>query len=465
MTYLFVGLFTLLIGYFVYFEAVLSPEVINNPYNARQDAFADRVVRGRILSSDGTVLAETKIGEDGSETRSYPYGSVFSHVVGYSDQGKTGIESLANFYLLTSDAFFGEKIAKEIREEKNIGNNVVTTLDVDLQQTACDALGSRRGAVVVLESGTGRVLAMASKPDFDPNRISADWEKLTSEEGSESVLFNRASQGLYPPGSTFKIVTLLEYMRENPGYENFAFTCSSKLTEGNYTINCYGKKAHGEEDLKIAFAKSCNTAFASIGLSLDETVWSDTCKSLLFNTALPYGMVSSRSSFTLKLDSTPAERMMTAIGQGETVTTPLHMAMLTSSIANGGVLMKPYFIERVENYTGDRVKTFEPEEFASLMSVKEAALLTEYMSEVVTGGTGSKLSELGFPVAGKTGTAEYTSDKSKSHAWFVGFSNTGEQDITVCVLVEEAGSGSEYAVPIARKLFAAWQAGRTAEGH
>jgi len=133
--------------------------------------------------------------------------------------------------------------------------------------------------------------------------------------------------------------------------------------------------------------------------------------------------------------------------------------MIVSSIANQGILMKPYFISSIESYTGDKVKTFHPAAYGNLMTSGEAAVLTEYMEAVVESGTGSKLADLGFPVVGKTGTAEYTSDKSKSHAWFAGFSNTGESDIAVCVLVEEAGSGSEFAVPIARRVFETWWLG------
>ncbi len=459
MTYLFVGLFGLLIGYFVYFDAVLSPDVINNPYNYRQDTFADRVVRGNILASDKTVLARTEIAPDGTESRVYPYANVFAHAVGYSTRGKTGLESLANYSLLTSNAFVGERIANEFKEEKNIGDNVVTTLDVSLQQTAYDALSGRKGAAVVLEAETGRVLAMVSKPDYDPNRINEDWDMLNTENESESVLYNRAAQGRYAPGSTFKMITLLEYMRENPGYSGYEFTCTGSYREGNYTINCYGKTAHGQEDLKKAFAKSCNGAFAEIGLSLDPERFSGTCRSLLFNTDLPVAIPCSRSSFSITSQMVPADRMMTGIGQGETVATPLHMAMITAAAANDGVLMEPYFIDHVESYTGNVVKTYRPTVYGALMSPQEAAVLTEYMEEVVADGTGTRLSDLGFPVAGKTGTAEYSSDKSKSHAWFVGFSDTGERDIAVCVLVEEAGSGSEYAVPIARKIFEAWRAG------
>lgn len=456
ITYLFTGLFIVMIGYFVYFQTVLSPDVINNPYNSRQDSFADRVIRGSILASDGSVLAETQVSSDGKETRVYPYGNVFAHAVGYSTRGNTGLESLANFHLLTSNAYFGERITNEIREEKNIGDNVVTTLDLELQQAAYDALGKHRGAVVVLEVETGKVLAMVSKPDYDPNRINEDWEALTAESETESVLYNRASQGLYAPGSTFKIITLLEYMRENPDYEAFTFDCSGKLSEGDYTLHCYGKNAHGEEDLQKAFAKSCNTAFASIGLSLNKNRFSSTCEGLLFHAKLPLSIPYSQSSFSLDGNASKAQQMMTAVGQGETLVSPFHMAMITASIANGGVLMEPYFIERIENYTGGVVKRYKPSALVDLMTTEEASILTGYMEAVVEEGTASKLNELGFSVAGKTGTAEYSSNKNKSHAWFTGFSNTGDSDIAVCVLVEEAGSGSEYAVPIARLIFEKW---------
>ena len=309
VTYMFMGLFTLMIGYFVYFEAVLSEDVINNPYNARQEAFAEKVIRGSILAEDGTVLAETKVAEDGTETRVYPYAERFAHVVGYSSRGRTGIENLANFSLLTSDISTVEQIQNDIREQKDQGNNVVTTLNVELQEAAYSALGNSRGAVVVLEAETGKLLAMVSKPDFDPGSINEDWDRLTAEDDTDSALYNRAAQGLYPPGSTFKIVTLLEYMRENPDYEDFSFRCSGSLTEGNYTIRCYGGTSHGQEDLKTAFAKSCNSAFASIGLSLDETSFADTCESLLFNSDLPFDLTYSKSSFPLEDGAVPAERL------------------------------------------------------------------------------------------------------------------------------------------------------------
>ena len=209
ITYLMVGLFISMIGYFGYFLQVRGETVINNSYNARLDRFSDRIIRGELLSHDGQILARTEADEDGSERRVYPYGPLFAHSVGYSDHGKTGLEALANFYLLSSHMNLIEQTVNEFSGVKNIGDNVITTLDVDLQQTASDALGGRRGAVIVMEPDTGKILAMISRPEYDPNTLEADWDFLISGENTEAQLLNRATQGLYPPGSTFKILTII----------------------------------------------------------------------------------------------------------------------------------------------------------------------------------------------------------------------------------------------------------------
>lgn len=443
-------------GYFVYFQTAKAQDVVNNPYNSRQDTFADRYIRGKILADDGSVLAETVRNADGSEVRRYPYGELFAHAVGYSTKGKTGIESLGNFNLLSSHAFFLERLANEFKGEKNIGDNVVTTLDVEMQRTAYDAMGNYEGAVIALEPSTGKVLAMVSKPGYDPNQIDALWEQLTSKD-SGSDLLNRATQGLYPPGSTFKILTTLEYTRENASFSNYQFDCVGELTEDDVTISCYKHKAHGQQDLRQSFAHSCNSSYANMGLNLNWRSFSGLCDDLLFNRELPVSLPYSKSRFIAPDKKDTAQRMMTAIGQGEnTMVSPMHMALITSAIANGGVLMKPYFIDHVENYTGDLVKQYQPSKYGALLSAEEAALLKDYMTAVVEEGTAAKLSGQSYTAAGKTGSAEYTTDKSKSHAWFVGFSNVDNPDLVVAVILEGAGSGGDYAVPVAKKLFAVY---------
>lgn len=455
VTYLVVFLFMLLIGYESYFLFVKREDVINNTYNARLDSFSQRVVRGKIRGNDGTVLAETYVGEDGQESRNYPYGSLFDHVVGYSSRGKTGLEALGNFYMLTSHINLLEQIVRELSDEKNPGDDIYTTLDVRLQQTASDALGDRRGAVVVMEPDTGKVLAMVSKPGYDPNTIYHDWDSLVSEDNGEARLLNRAAQGLYPPGSVFKIVTLLEYIREHPDdYEEFRFDCDGVLEQGDYKIQCYHKTAHGSQNLTEAFANSCNGAFASLGLSLDEEKLEKTAWELLYNQELPVSIAYSKSSFELgKTEEDHTwERLQTAIGQGKTQTSPMHNAMITAAIANGGILMKPYLIEHVENVGGETVKQFMPESYGSLMTAEESAILTGMMQAVVTGGTGSALLTDSYTVAGKTGSAEFETGK-ETHAWFTGFAPAEKPEIVVSVIVEEGGSGGRTAGPVARAVF------------
>lgn len=452
---MFVGMFILMMGYFVYFQVFKSEDFINSPYNTRQNTFAEHVVRGSIVSADGKTLAETIVGEDGSETRYYPYGNMFAHAVGYDSNGKYGIESFANFNLLRSHAFFLEKAVNGMQGQKNPGDNAITTLQYSLQEAAYNALGSNKGAVVALDPETGKLLAWVSKPDFNPNTLAAEWNDIISATDSEnSVLVNRVSQGLYPPGSIFKILTTLEYIRENPDYSNYSYECNGSISKDNTEIHCYNNAVHGSEDLVTAFAKSCNGAYANIGLSLNKSSFAKLCKELLFNTDIPSAYPSKKSSFVLNKDSDTGTTMQTAIGQGQTLVTPLHMALITSAIANDGVLMKPYVIDHTENYKGISVKQYKPSAYGTVLDKKEATVLQEFMSQVVSNGTGSKLSGQGYQAAGKTGSAEYSNIKGQSHAWFTGYASTEDKgSIVVTVIVEGGGAGSSTAVPVAKQIF------------
>ena len=454
ITYLMVALFLGLAVYMGYFLQVRSEDVINNSYKARLDRFSDRIVRGKIMAGDGTVLAETQVDADGNETRVYYYGSVFDHAVGYSAKGKTGIEALANFYLLTSHVNLLEQVGNELSGRKNPGDNVYTTLDAEVQQAAYAALGDRKGVVIAMEPDTGKVLAMVSKPGYDPNTLLQDWDWLTDGGNGEGQLLNRATQGLYPPGSTFKIVTALEYMREHPGgYRDYQFDCSGVYVNGDYRIKCYHGTAHGHQDFTRSFANSCNGAFSSLGLGLNLGAFRDTAKSLLFNSPLPItGLPYKQSSFQMGPGADTWEILQTSIGQGTTQVTPMHNAMITAAIANGGTLMKPYFLNSVETAGGEEIKKFMPASYGSLMTAGEAEGLTELMRTVVTEGTGSAVRTDAYTVAAKTGSAEFETGK-ETHAWFTGFAPVENPKLVVTVLVEEGGSGGKAAAPIARQLF------------
>ncbi len=342
VTWLFVGLFFAMMGYTCHYAVTHRQTLMNNSYNTRQEILIAQNSRGSIYAAGGQKLAETVTDGEGKETRVYPYANMFSHAVGYASNGKFGIEAFANYYLINSNTRLSDKVANDVAGKKYPGDSVITTLDVDLQKIAYDSLGMYSGAVIVSEPSTGRILAMVSKPDFDPNEIDQIWDTLINDKES-SVLLNRTTQGLYPPGSTFKIVTALEYIRENPdSYSQFSFQCNGRFTHGEERINCYHGTSHGSENFTKAFAKSCNSAFASIGLELDRKKFGKTLDELLFNQELKVDFAYNQSKLAMDENTTDSDVMQAAIGQGTTQITPLELNMITAAIANDGELMKPY---------------------------------------------------------------------------------------------------------------------------
>ena len=301
-----------------------------------------------------------------------------------------------------------------------------------------------------MEADTGKILSMVSKPDYDPNNIYADWETLNTDE-ENSPLLNRATSGSYAPGSVFKIVTALAYMRQDSNYPSYTYDCTGSISMGNTTIPCFNNTVHGFEDLRSSFANSCNSSFANIGLSMDIDGYRGTTEGLLFNSSLPSVLDYTKSSFALNEESDTAEIMMTAMGQGKTTVSPYHMALITQAVANGGTLMEPYLVEQVTNYTGTEVRRNVPKSYRRLMTSEEAAQLKEYMTAVVNEGTGYELSGRSYTVAGKTGTAEYSLvDGEKTHSWFVGFTNVDNPELVISVITEGSdGSAGGRAVNIA----------------
>ena len=445
----FVGLFAAISGYLIHYVYFDCPQVINNSYNAkRQDIVAAKTIRGDILSADGQVLATTLSDTD---ERYYPFGEVFAHAVGYASHGRMGVEQEANMFLVSSNISLGSKLQNDLADEKHMGNTVVTTFDTKLQKIAYDALGVYSGAVIVTEPSTGRILAMVSKPDFDPNMISLIWDELLADTSS-SVLLNRVTQGLYPPGSTFKILTALEYIRENPeSYDDYHFQCTGKFTNGADVINCFHGTNHGSVDFTKSFAKSCNSSFANIGLSLDRDRFAQTLDSLYFGSDLPVDFPANVSRISDDISDSDSVMLQTVIGQGTTQMTPIQIAMVTAMIANDGEMMAPYMIDRVETSDGDVVKSYSPASLGQLITEQEAAILQEVMAAVVQDGTATRLISEGYSAAGKTGSAEYNS-ASDSHAWFTGYTYDTENPLQITVILEGAGSGGEFAVPMARRI-------------
>lgn len=442
--------------FFVWYNMTKQSDLFNNTYNTRQELMAEQNIRGTIFSSDGVELAYTETREDGTEERIYPFSETFCHVIGYASHGKSGVEALANYYLSHSNLSLNDKVASSVEGTKNPADNVYTTFDTNLQQVADNAMGIYQGAIVVTEVKTGRVLAMVSKPGFDPNEIS-DLFKNLSEDEESSVLLNRATQGLYPPGSIFKVVTTLEYLRQNDNdLSKYSYQCNGSFALGNTKVSCFNHKAHGFETYEKSVTNSCNSSFANIGVSLNLDSFANTLNDLLFNEELPIDLPSSVSSFDLVGDGTEDAIIQSSFGQGKTIVTPMLMNLITSAIANDGELMKPQVLTAVKAADGTLVKQYVPSVYKRLLTSEESQILKDLMVQVVEVGTASTLSGLSYSVAGKTGSAEYDSSKEFSHSWFTGFAPAEDPEIAVTVIMEEAGTGSSYAVPVAKRIFDAY---------
>ena len=324
-----------------------------------------------------------------------------------------------------------------------------------MQQAANDAMGIYKGAIIVTEVSTGRILTMVSKPDFDPNEIVEIWDDLLKDEES-SVLMNRVTTGLYPPGSTFKMITSLEYIKENPNtYSNYSYHCNGSYKADGSTIHCFHNMKHGKVDFTKSFAKSCNTSFTNIGMSLDRKEFGNTLSKLWFQKDLGLDFVTAVSKTPVNEEMKQEDMMQVSIGQGTVQITPIHLNMITAAIANNGVLMRPYLVDCVKSAEGDSVHTYKSRKYGTIMSQTESAILRDMMIEVVESGTATEISGYGYTVGGKTGSAEYNS-KDDSHAWFTGFAPAENPEIAITVIIEGAGSGGDYAAPIARRVLDAY---------
>ena len=442
-----------LIVYFCFFLTFRSSAVINNQYNKRSDNFKKIIQRGTIYSSDDTPLAYTQMTDTGEE-RIYPYGNAFAQVVGYEANGGLGLESSYNYYLLTSHTNMFEKISHEFKGEKNPGDSIHTTLDLPMQLYVNDILSGLKASAICIDPDTGRILVDVSKPDFDPNEIEEIWDEIIEDEDN-SPLVNRVTQGQYTPGSTFKIFTLLEYIRENPDYFNYQYDCAGILIQDGYSMSCNDQTPHGQESLKEAFAYSCNLAFADIGLKLDLDRFIANNNDLLFNQDLPVDIAYNSATFALKKTDSDFMVMQTAFGQGQTMTSPLHLSLVMCAFANNGVLMTPHFVTHITSPSGATVKKWKDKEYKRLFSENETNIMNEYLRSVVTQGTAYVLSYEDYTAYGKTGTAETKSNKDENIdlSFFVGYAEKDGQKLVVCVNIEDTRLTGMSAVDYAHLIF------------
>lgn len=436
--------------YLFVFASFTGKEIINNSYNKRYQVLENKIDKGKIISADGEVLAETLYDEEGNAYRYYPYKEIFAHVVGRTKYGFDGLESAYNYDLLEENTNIFTKLFCELNDEKLKGNNIITTLDTSIQKTAYNALGDNLGSAIVMNAQTGEILCMVSKPAYNPNTVIEEWEFLNSNE--KGLLVNRATNGLYTPGSTFKLITLLEYINEYKEiYEDYSYYCNGITHLEGFDMHCSFKTAHGECDLKKSLAKSCNCSFINIGKSISMDSLNSLCNKLLFNSDLKLDFLCKNSTFSISNASSEFDIAQTVIGQGKTLVTPMHMAILMSAIANDGVAMKPMLVSEISDYTNKIIETSKISEYAQLFTEKEAEILKECMREVVLSGTAKKLNNNDYIAYGKTGTAQID-DEGHANSWFTGFIERKDNAYVIVVVVENIDENTFPAVDIAKHI-------------
>lgn len=406
--------------------------------------------RGRILDRDGNVLAESL----GDGTRHYTDAST-AHLVGYLDPryGSQGIE-LAFNEVLSGAAPSGWEAAvrAEFDRGRRSGNDVVLTIDPRIQQAAAAALGSRNGAIVALDPRNGEVLAMVSVPTYDPGSLGSIGDQLFNDPGSP--LLNRATQGLYPPGSTFKTVTATGILEKGVATPDTVVDCPGQIVIDGFPISCSNtSQGVGTYPFKHAFTFSVNAIFAQLGVKLGWTGLTDIARRYGFDSNLDFTLGTAKSQIHAPgSEATTTLLASTAFGQGELLATPMQMAVVAATIANGGVLARPH-LTLDERSNGASLGPIERPESRRIISADLARTMNEFMVSVVANGQANGVSLPGVAVGGKTGTAE--AGDGTSHAWFIAFAPAEAPTIAVAVIVEHGGQGGVVASPLAGQVIRA----------
>lgn len=446
-----ISLCTLFIGlilYISYFQIFTADKIVTSSYNKRQWINEENILRGEITDRRGTVLVNS-VKTDETQTRNYKYGKIYSHIIGYSSReyGKSGIEATYNKELL--DLYdlnpIGE-LKNILSDRETVGNNVVLTVDHNIQSYAYKLLGNRKGSIVLMNPKTGEIYSMISSPSFNPSTLKENWDDIVANE--DSPLLNRATMGMYTPGSIFKVITATAAL-ENKNTDEI-YNCKGSINIDGYVLKDYKGEAHGEVDLEKALVDSCNVAFSQIGLDVGTDKLKRASEKYLLNDNIPFDLRTAKSIFPEKIQSKP-ELGASAIGQGKILVTPLNMAMVASAVANQGDMMKPVLVKKIINSKGRVLKKDETELLSRATSPEVAEQLKSMMIDVVEKGTGRNAKIKNIKVAGKTGTAE--NETGKEHAWFIGFAPADNPIVAVAVIVENSGkTGGTEAAPIARNL-------------
>ncbi|MCL4458546.1 MAG: penicillin-binding transpeptidase domain-containing protein [Chloroflexi bacterium] len=455
---LFVLFFTIVGLDLGYWQVIRAAELTNNIEINRYRLLEGekQTKRGRILDRNGIELAKTELTPEGAR-RIYPQPWLV-HVTGYHSfrYGDSNIEKSFDKYLRGATGLdLTTSLKNDLFHRPTTGSDVVLTIDSRLQKIAEAALGQRKGAIVALDPRSGAILALASHPYFDPNTLEHDWSKL--REDPDQPLLNRATQGLYTPGSTFKTVTLSAALETGTVKPSDTFTdATGVFIVDGFPIRDDNHPGITRFDLFHAYAYSCNVSFARIGLALGADRLSAYARAFGFGSIIPLEIPTAASQIMSTPDflrSRPA-LASTAFGQGQLQATPLEMALIAATIANGGLTPQPYLVARVQSPDGRILYTANPKTWRKVISEQTAEAVKQAMIISVEEGWAKPARIPDVAVAGKTGSAEVIPGLP-THAWFIGFAPADKPQIAVAVIKEYAGGGSTEATPSGRQVIEA----------
>jgi peptidoglycan glycosyltransferase len=459
-----VVLFVALIVNLTWIMGVRAEWFQDRPENKRSIAKEMKIKRGDILGYDGSVIAGTER-RSGYYYRYYPSGTLAPQLLGYDTvrYGRTGIEAQLNDELTGQASDLGvQNWVDKLLGRRPRGADVKLTLVPAVQKIAQSELRGQKGAIVVLDPTTGALIASASAPTYDPANLEAQWDRLSTD--ASSPLLNRPTQGLYVPGSAFKVVTAsagLDTGKVTPDTE-FVDTGTYVVFGGKVTN--YGGEVFGANDFTYALTASINTTFGKVGNLLGRKrlitgaqqygFYQTPPLELPAGEIVPSGRYGKKGLLSPGAFMDPLDVAWAACGQERLLATPLQMALVAGGVANGGRVMKPYYLQEIVTPDGQVVRKTQPEEWLTATKPATASELNTMMQNVVNAGTGTAAALEGIQVAGKTGTAE--KGDGTNLAWFIGFAPAEDPQVAVAVLIEDTQStGGEAAAPLAAAVIKA----------
>lgn len=460
VTIVFLICFISLISYITYFQITVAPKIVSSQYNQKRVwARKNEVLRGSIFDRNMKVLAKSSRTSRDNQKREYPEGQIFAHPLGYIDisYGLSGLERRYDKELSSvsiKDTIFNLMNINKSSKEK-YGSSLRTTLDYNLQKLGWDLLGQRKGAIVALDPTTGEILALVSKPSFNPNNLEENWKNIVSDKNNP--LLNRATSGLYTPGSVFKIVTSVSALENIKDTKTRIFEDKGVLVfNSKESLRNYNGAVLGNIDFKEALVKSSNVVFGQMGMELGNNKLKATAEKFYFNNDIPSnGIVIENSRFPSIKSYEVGNLAQSAIGQSSILSTPIQMALVAGTIANDGVMMKPTLVKEIVNNKGEVLDKIKSDSLGRITSKENAAIIKEAMKAVVERGTGQGAGVYGISICGKTGTAEHSIEGKPAtpHSWFIGFAPYEDPTVAVAVIVEEGGVGGGIASSIASAIF------------